>query len=77
MKGLKQLIDIDYWDKLTEKEKQWLRKFNKEFYMAYFDTVGRKNLHNKEQRTKIRREIKARLEDAYNKATPVKGEEPK
>lgn len=37
------LLDQDYYDKLSPKEKKWINKFNKESISASFDEKG--NLH--------------------------------
>ena len=39
------LIDYDYLDQLSDKEKAWLDKFTKEFVGASMDKNPRKNLH--------------------------------
>lgn len=49
-----ELLDCDYLDKLTEKEKQWLNTFNLEYVSASFN--HEKRLHKKKMKT---REIKS------------------
>lgn len=43
------LIDYDYLDQLSEKEKDWLNRFTEEYTNANFDHKGRKIQKNKEQ----------------------------
>lgn len=33
----KEIIDIDYWNKLSEEEKKYLAKFCSEFYYGFFN----------------------------------------
>lgn len=41
--SVKWRVDQDYEHKLSDEEKEWLRKFNSEFYNAFFS--GDKDLH--------------------------------
>ena len=44
------LIDYDYIDKLSEKDKKWLNKFTEEYVNASIDTSNlKKNLHNTQE----------------------------
>ena len=45
MKSRSDLLDQDYMDKLSPKEKKWLNKFNKEYVSASMDENPKKNLH--------------------------------
>jgi hypothetical protein len=52
LKTRSELIEIDYLDKLSEKDKQWLNDFNSEFVNADFKTnieEGRKRIHKKKR----------------------------
>jgi hypothetical protein len=66
MRGIKDLIDVDYIHKLNPEEKKWMLKFLSERYYAYFNSKGRgSNIHNKKQIRELRRELKSRLNDAF------------
>lgn len=45
LKSRSDLLDQDYTDKLSPKEKRWLNKFNKEYVSASMDEDPKKNLH--------------------------------
>lgn len=52
LKTRSDLIEIDYIEKLSEKDKQWLNDFNNEFVNADFKTnvqEGRKRIHKKKK----------------------------
>lgn len=38
-------MDYDYLDKLSPEEREWLGKFNREYYLNQFDRT-KKNLHH-------------------------------
>jgi predicted acyl esterase len=46
------LIYVDYLDKLTPKELEWLNKFNGEYVNASFNEDPKKNLHKKKAQRK-------------------------
>lgn len=48
------MIDMDYIESLSEKEKVWLDRFVHEYHLASFKKEG-KSLHKKSQRTEIYR----------------------
>lgn len=43
------LLDYDYLDKLSEKDKEWLNRFTEEYTHARFDHKGKKIQKKKEQ----------------------------
>lgn len=50
LKSRYELIDYDYVNKLSEKDKQWLNKFTEEYTNASLDSKDlNKNLHNSEE----------------------------
>lgn len=50
LKTRTELIDYDYVDKLSDKDKEWLNKFTEEYINASLDTENLKNnLHNNEK----------------------------
>lgn len=52
LKTRSELIETDYIDKLSEKDKQWLNDFNQEYVNADFKTnveEGRKRIHRKKR----------------------------
>lgn len=62
-RGVATHVDQDYWDRLSEEEREWLSRFNDEFYGAYF-TEGA--IHQStEQRKQAGRDKGARVHDIY------------
>lgn len=58
MRSRTELLDYDYLDKLTDKEKKFLNKFTEEYVNASIDTSKKwRNLHKK----------KAAVRDCYNR----------
>lgn len=67
---IKKLMDMDYWHKLSEEDKAWLKKFNSEYYYGYFNTKDfarrKPNVHKtKGQRKRARKEVKDRSKDLW------------
>lgn len=63
-----ELIDFDYIDKLSDKEKQWLNKFTEEYVVASFKKERHKNLHkNKKLKKSIYDANNARNRCIYTK----------
>ena len=68
------MIDIDYWNSLSDKDKDYLRKFNSEFYYGYFNTgkyARKKPNINKTsaQKKKIRKRVKIQNQDIWIRGT--------
>jgi len=63
----KEYLDMDYIDKLSEKEKTWLNKFMEESLNASFEKDNRKNIiKSKVERKKIYNENNARNRCMYS-----------
>lgn len=65
---------MDYWSKLPESEKEWLKKFNSEYYYGFFNTgnyeVKTPNLHQSEAAKKeVRRKVKRQNQDIWIQST--------
>lgn len=60
------LNDIDYVDKLSEEEKDWLNRFLQETVVANFHHGGETIIDDKEERRKIYRENNKRNVDVYS-----------
>lgn len=75
-KNLREYLDADYINQLSEKEKVFLDKFNREYYTA--DFRHEKPLHKKRQRKEIYRNNNKRNADttsylgSYNQLKEVK-----
>lgn len=60
-------MDQDYIEKLDDKEKEWLSKFNVEYYGNTFQKgSGPRNLHVKDQHKLVYDQTNARNRDMYN-----------
>lgn len=70
MRSRQDLIEADYLHKLSDKEKEWLNKFNGEYVNAAFDTKNpRNNIHKtKKYRKKSYDANNARNRCIYTKA---------
>lgn len=78
LKTRKDLIDYDYLDKLSEKEKDWLNRFTEEYTNARFDHKGKKiqkqtkdsydrnNSRNRDILTRIKAEGKLKATETLN-----------
>ena len=65
----KEYLDMDYIDKLSEKEKIWLNKFMEESLNASFEKDNKKNIiKSKKERKKIYNENNARNRCMYSVA---------
>ena len=66
--GHNDLIDQDYWDKLTKEEKEWLNRFNGEYYYGKLDRQDKENnLHqDKEHHRECARRRHAIKRDIYS-----------
>lgn len=74
---IKEQLDMDYWRKLSPEEKEWLKKFNAEFYFGFFNTgefeKGRPNIHTDPLLKKeIRKRLRNQRNDLYYKGRKVK-----
>jgi len=65
-KAVQQYLDQDYISTLNDEEKQWLSKFNNEYYGNTLNKDWRKNLHLKEQKKAIFDQTNARNRDIFN-----------
>lgn len=63
----KELADFDYWSKLSDEDKEWLAKFQREYYRNQFNL--RNDLHRtkKDKRAAYARDD-ARRRDLWNNA---------
>jgi hypothetical protein len=63
----REFIDVDYVDKLTDKEKEWLNKFMDEYNGANLDFQNlKKNIHNSKKLKKdCTDRVNARNRDIY------------
>lgn len=54
-----ELVDIDYWDKLSAKDREWLNDFVKHHYYAYTDPLAseKDNKSNRDRSRRIRRDL--------------------
>lgn len=60
-------MDQDYIEKLDDKSKEWLSKFNEEYYGNTFQKgSGPRNLHVKTQRKLVYDQTNSRNRDVYN-----------
>lgn len=78
LKTRKDLIDYDYLDQLSEKEKDWLNRFTEEYTNARFDHKGKKiqkerkdsydrnNARNRDILTRIKAEGKLKPTETIN-----------
>lgn len=67
-KKAREFVDQDYIDKLSEEEKDWLDKFNREYYQNSFSKNDEENFHKKgEERRKAYGRENARNRDMWNK----------
>lgn len=64
----KDLFDQDYLDKLSNKELDWLDKFNREFNQADFESPGRPHHRTKADRKICYDRNNARNRDSYSRA---------
>lgn len=66
---------MDYWNKLSDEQREWLKKFNSEYYYGYFnnpeyEASKHKNLHNTEEaKKKVRRKVKIQNQDLWIQST--------
>ena len=58
-------VEIDYEDRLSDKDKAWLARFNNEFHGGDFSKPGPRLHRTKEQRRAIWRDSKTAGADAY------------
>lgn len=69
LKIRRDLIEVDYLDKLNDEQKGWLDKFNNESINASFDKNPKKNLHKtKEQKKACYDANNARNRDILSRA---------
>lgn len=69
LKIRRDLIEVDYLDKLNDDQKGWLDKFNNESINASFDKNNKKNLHKtKEQKKACYDANNARNRDILSRA---------
>ena len=67
-RAVQQYMDQDYMDKLDDKSKEWLSKFNVEYYGNTFKKgKGPLNHHVKADHKKVYDQTNARNRDMYNK----------
>ena len=59
------LMDQDYWNKLSTEDKEWLNQFNKEYYEAIYDADERVH-HSKDYDDKLRNDRSSRRKDIFN-----------
>lgn len=71
-----QLEEIDYIDKLSTEEREWLNKFTDETYNGVFKNDGTDLITKKSERRKIWREKAKRQNDFTNKLFPTASSEP-
>lgn len=62
--NIQSLLDFDYLDKLTDKEKEYLSQFAQEYYSA--DFRGDKPIHKKKHKKKIYNSNNARNRDTLS-----------
>ncbi|MFW7382391.1 MAG: hypothetical protein ACOH5I_26575 [Oligoflexus sp.] len=62
-----ELVTIDYWNKLSPAEKDWINRFNNE--LSGYGLNKSDALHTGEMKTKLHRDIDSRKRDIYT-ATP-------
>jgi hypothetical protein len=65
--NVREFIDFDYINKLSESEKAWLNEFSKGYYSA--DLKNSKIFTDSETKRQLFGANNARLRDTYNKAT--------
>jgi hypothetical protein len=68
--GIKQLVDIDYWHKLSKEEKKYLLKFCSEYYYDFFNSgeyikKNGENLHPKKMRKAHSKRVKEMKRDVF------------
>jgi len=72
---IKELVDMDYWNKLSDEHKEWLKKFNSEYYYGFFNNpeferTKAKNIHKSEAAKKqVRRKVKIQNQDLWIQST--------
>lgn len=66
-KAAQQYLDQDYISTLDDKDKEWLSRFNNEYYGNTLNKNWNKNLHYKEQKKAIFDQTNARNRDIFNK----------
>jgi hypothetical protein len=65
----KEYADQDYWQNLSQSEREWLEQFNREFYCR--PSQSQIQIHPKEQGTDLRRDDNRRKHDAYHLHGPT------
>lgn len=65
-KSVREYLDFDYYDALSDDEKEWLTRFVREEYHGMFRDDGTDLTTNQDQRRKIWREGEARKRDMFN-----------
>lgn len=68
VKNRQQELDIDYWDKLTPKEKEWLNSFLEETVITNFAHKGKKLIKTKKGKREAYNRNNARNRDLLNMA---------
>ena len=61
----KKLADQDYWNKLSEEEKEWLGQFNREYYQAIYKEEDRK-IHPPEYDQELKAARSSRRKDIFD-----------
>lgn len=72
-KSTKDYVDIDYYNSLSDSEKQFMDQFVREYYHACFSKTG-DDLHPTEKRREIYGANNARNRDMFSKWDRVDGD---